>query len=452
MNRLGRRSSVRYLTMVLCAMAMASVPLWAADDADAQAEASTISVVPDEQAGVFSSLKLQEGSDIREFLKVLGDYWHRNIVTSKSVTGPVSINLYDVTYREALDAVLNANGFVYEEDGPFIFVYTAKEYEDRLAAARTMESRVFTLNYITPEQVSELIKTLLSEGSTTAQSPAAGDAAGEAWAGNNCIVIRDYPEVLNEIASLVEAMDHRPTQVLVEATILSARLTDINSLGIDFNVLAGADFEAVEGVVSPLPDAATGEGAVVSGTGISAAFGAGGLSIGLVNNNIGLFIDALESITDTVMLGNPKVLTLNRQEGQVKVGGEQGYLTTESTATSTTQTVETLSTGIILRFRPFVMDDGYIRLELHPEDSTGEVVVKGDFALPEKTTAEVSTNVLVKDGHTIAYRRSVPGYNHDHAFSGSVCGQYSCGGQPVSQYERRCPQGGADLLDYASYY
>ena len=45
-------------------------------------------------------------------------------------------------------------------------------------------------------------------------------------------------------------------------------------------------------------------------------------------------------------------------------------------------------------FRDF---DGYVRMEVHPEDSDGSVV----GGLPRKSTTEVTTNVMVKDGHTV---------------------------------------------------
>ncbi len=51
--------------------------------------------------------------------------------------------------------------------------------------------------------------------------------------------------------------------------------------------------------------------------------------------------------------------------------------------------------------RPFLGRDGYVRLEIHPEDSSGAVVQKGAFVLPSETTTEVTSNVLVRDGHTI---------------------------------------------------
>ena len=201
---------------------------------------------------------------------------------------------------------------------------------------------------------------------------------------------------------------------MVEATIMVASLDDTNRLGINFNVLAGVDFQSAEGVVSRPSqgyntvsaegsqeggEGGTPTGVALSGTAVGAVFGGGGLNIGIVNSNIGLFVDALESITDVATLGNPKVLTLNRQQGELIVGDEIGYISSaESTQVSTTSTVTFLKTGVQLKFRPFVMDDGYIRMELNPEDSDGGLSASD---LPFKKTTEVTTNVLVKDGRTI---------------------------------------------------
>jgi hypothetical protein len=107
----------------------------------------------------------------------------------------------------------------------------------------------------------------------------------------------------------------------------------------------------------------------------------------------------LEGVTDTTVLANPKILTLNKQKGEVIVGKETGYLTTTTTETTSTQTVQFLDTGTRLIFRPYIGDDGYIRMEIHPEDSDGGLQTAAN--LPFKTTTEVTSNVMVKDGHTI---------------------------------------------------
>jgi len=116
-------------------------------------------------------------------------------------------------------------------------------------------------------------------------------------------------------------------------------------------------------------------------------------------DNLSVFLSALEGVTDTTVLANPKVLALNKQKGEVVVGKQIGYLTTTTTETTSTQSVQFLDTGTRLVFRPFVGDDGYIRMEVHPEDSDGGLQTAQN--LPFKTTTEVTTNVMVKDGHTI---------------------------------------------------
>ena len=103
-------------------------------------------------------------------------------------------------------------------------------------------------------------------------------------------------------------------------------------------------------------------------------------------------------MTDTVVLANPKVLALNKQTGEVIVGRKDGYLTTTVTQSSTVQTVDFLETGTRLVFRPYIGDDGYIRMEIHPEDSSGGL---NDANLPFKITTEVTSNIMVRDGHTI---------------------------------------------------
>ena len=56
-----------------------------------------------------------------------------------------------------------------------------------------------------------------------------------------------------------------------------------------------------------------------------------------------------------------------------------------------------LETGTKLSFRPYIGNDGYIRMDIHPKDSDGSVT--GD--LPTETSTEVATNIMVKDGQTI---------------------------------------------------
>ena len=66
-------------------------------------------------------------ANLVEVLRMLSMQSQKNIIASKDVRGTVTANLYNVTIREALDAILAANGYGYREKGNFVYVYTAKE-------------------------------------------------------------------------------------------------------------------------------------------------------------------------------------------------------------------------------------------------------------------------------------------------------------------------------------
>ena len=356
-------------------------------------------------------------ANLLDVLRMLSMQSRKNIIASKNVSGTVSCNLFDVTIEEALAAILHSNGFVSREEGSFIYVYTAEEAAAMKEAARRMETRVFRLYHITAKMASEAIIPALSEGhdlrfseeSEEGVGSSRDDAGGLSYSANEILIVNDYPEHLEAATLVIQELDQRPEQVLIEATILSTKLTEANAFGVDFNVVGGVDFSQFTHnngqVTGPADingsDVATGFDNPTHGVGTGTNFTGpinGGLKVGFVSNNVSAFVAALEGTTDTSVLANPKVLALNKQRGEVLVGREDGYLTTTLTETTATQSVEFLQTGTRLIFRPFISNDGYIRLEIHPEDSTGGL---NSSNLPFKSTTEVTTNVLVKDGHTI---------------------------------------------------
>jgi hypothetical protein len=63
--------------------------------------------------------------------------------------------------------------------------------------------------------------------------------------------------------------------------------------------------------------------------------------------------------------------------------------------------VSFLEVGTQLRLRPFIASDGLIRMEVHPELSTGNVSIQGSLTLPNKETTQVTANIMVRDGATV---------------------------------------------------
>ncbi len=365
------------------------------------AQAAEVSAPADEQiesGPAIQSLSFKKDMSIRDALRFLSAKYQKNIVPSAGVDGIVTVtSLYDVTFKQALQAILGY-GFKYDEDGNFIRVYTAEEYKKVKEDPDRMEQAVFTLYYVNSTEMRKLIAPVLSSNAIVAASTAAmqdteaGDG-GDSLAMRDTLVIYDYPEKLKKVAAMIEAIDVRPPGILLEVTILEAQLKDETAFGIDFSNIAGAaiSISGPEGITS------SGFASSVGGAGSTA-----GLTVGFKIDDVTGFIRALESITDTTVLANPKVLALNKQAGHILIGSEDGYLTTtQISADGAVQQVEFLESGTRLKFRPYVCRDGYIRMEINPEQSKGQVEVTGDFVLPSKDTTQLATNIMVKDGQTI---------------------------------------------------
>jgi type II secretory pathway component GspD/PulD (secretin) len=151
--------------------------------------------------------------------------------------------------------------------------------------------------------------------------------------------------------------------------------------------------------LNPLQQAgALSAGSPIETTGF-ANVGGSGLRIGISSGDFRAFITALETVTDTTILANPKILAVNKQLGQVYIGTKIGYTSqTTQTQTSTTQQVDFLDTGTKLTFRPYIGNDGYIRMDIHPKDSSGTLKANN---IPDEQSTELATNIMVRDGQTI---------------------------------------------------
>ncbi len=86
--------------------------------------------------------------DLGAVLELLSIQSQKNIVASKNVSARVTATLYNVTFKEALDALLHVNGFGYIEQGNFIYVYTLQELEETQKALKKRVAKPVYLNYM----------------------------------------------------------------------------------------------------------------------------------------------------------------------------------------------------------------------------------------------------------------------------------------------------------------
>ncbi|NLS94385.1 MAG: hypothetical protein GXX96_19685 [Planctomycetaceae bacterium] len=337
-----------------------------------------------------------QNEDIRRVLEAISNHAGLNIVVSDAVQGTVTANFAEVDVMEALDAILKSTGFLARKEGNFVFVGAP---DDFVAMEKTLDqlgTRIYRPNYVTATELQTLITPMLSEGagfvsiSTAAEVGIAADesnAGGNAFAGEEVLLIRDYSAVLAEVDQIIAEVDTKPLQVAIEATILSVKLDDSTKMGVSFEFLR--NYPNVRfGIGTPANE-------------LPKTLDNGGLEFAFLDGSLGAFIEALETVQDTNVIATPRVMVLNKHRAEVQIGKSDGYVNSTVTETSTSQSVAFLDTGTILRIRPFISSDGLIRMELHPELSTGEVQISQQFTIPKKEVTQVTTNVMVRDGCTV---------------------------------------------------
>jgi type IV pilus assembly protein PilQ len=338
-----------------------------------------------------------QNTDIRAVLEMIARETGLNIIASRKVTGAVTANLNGVDLETALAAILKSTGFAAAREGNILYIGEPLDLQLMNQSQDRINTRIYRPNYIKASDLQTLFTPLISsEGKITVSAPAMIDipadqnkTGGNAFAGLDTVIVRDYEMVLVQLDEIFAEVDTKPRQVAIEAMILSVRLNDTFKFGVNFSALRDQNNTRLV------------SGSPASGLG-SISVADGGLHFGFLDATAGLFIDCLEKIGDTNVIASPRLTCLNKQRAEIQIGQELGYVsTTTQTETASTQSINFLSVGTLLRIRPYIGNDGLIRLEVHPELSTGTVEVEQGLSLPQKSVTQVTTNVLCPDGCTV---------------------------------------------------
>ncbi len=247
-----------------------------------------------------------------------------------------------------------------------------------------------------------------------------GGTGGNSMSGGDVVIVRDYTGNLKTIEAVIKEIDVAPIQVLIEAVIITVDLEQNQNLGVNFAVvdnlaqdlgtIGNGSILAPNSGFTPaklltVPAAATASAVAAAGRlngGVNApGFNSNtdGIKFGFVGKNVSGFVNALETLGETRVLASPRILVLNKQKAEIQLGQRLGYPTITQNFTSTVQQIQFLNTGTLLRLRPFVSSDGMVRMEIHPERSTGSV--PPPQFIPSQNTAEMTTNVMIPDGATL---------------------------------------------------
>jgi type II secretory pathway component GspD/PulD (secretin) len=191
--------------------------------------------------------------------------------------------------------------------------------------------------------------------------------------------VEDTPEGMPRMVALLREIDSRPKQIMIEAKILEITLDNDESFGVDWNKIISADGVnrfGTKGLSTPTSP---------------------GLFFNFVNKNVTAYLNALSTKDRVHTLATPKLLTLENQEATTNIGDNLGYRLTTTINNVTSESIQFLETGVILRVIPNVDGDGKISLRVRPEVSSGSVL----GGIPSKKTTQVTTQMVAEDGQTI---------------------------------------------------
>jgi type II secretory pathway component GspD/PulD (secretin) len=309
---------------------------------------------------------------LSEVLNMISRQERVNILMSNEVDVSVSFNVFDLTVTEAIEAISNAAGYAVERRGGNYFIIE-RDDAGRYATSNLTQVRTFRLEYADPDELQTMLAPYLSELGEISVLPE-----------RRLLTIEDAPDFLERFETIIRDVDHQPRQILIEAKILEVTLTSEDSFGIDWS-----DIFTVRNSSGTFGT----QGLLEAGGAATAGF-----FLTLTDEQLLLLFNALESRGRVQTLSTPKLLALENTEASVIIGDRRGFQVTTTINQVTSETIEFLESGVILRVTPQVDRDGRVLLDVHPEVSTGNVDANG---IPSQVTTEVTTQLIVPSGRTV---------------------------------------------------
>jgi MSHA biogenesis protein MshL len=378
------------------------------------------------------------------------------------VGGTISVNLKDVTVREALDSLRDLYGYEYRIEGTRVFVQSA-----------ALQTRVFRVNYLVGQRLGRSEVRVIS-GSVAPQQAGGvarvtdsariqtstrsdfwkdledtlriiiGAEPGRSIVVNpqaGVIVVRGMPEDMRSIEQYLRAIKLSvERQVMLEAKIVEVTLAEAHQAGINWAAFPSG--QAQFGVLGPNASLATSgplvspnltsdpfnraiASSAVAGSVIPGVPGGSLFGLAFQTRNFAALLDFLEAQGSVQVLSSPRIATLNNQKAVLKVGTDEFFITNVQSGTTTTttvvggttQSIPTLTlqpffSGVALDITPQIDEASNVILHIHPSVSTvvqddrrvnlGSIF--GDLTLPlaRSTVSETDSIVKVGDSNIVA--------------------------------------------------
>lgn len=330
------------------------------------------------------SLTVDE-APVVQVLQSLADMGKYSLVMAPGIKGTLSLQLHDIPFPQALQAVASSAGLVLRQQGTILYVDSQAGLRERQAhqaaeLARKQQNLPLIDDSIMVRyaQAAELAKAgeklLSGRGMLTVDTRM------------NRLLIRDDKARVRAFQAWVERMDLPVGQVELAAHIVTINESSLEALGVKWQLAEGG----------------TGSGKVSADVSVSQATSRLGFNIGRISARLlALELSALEQKQQLEIIASPRLLTSHMQPASIKQGSEIPYQVSsgESGATS----VEFKEAVLGMEVTPTVLQNARIRLKLRiSQNMPGQVLKQGDGETLTIDKQEIETIVEVKSGETLA--------------------------------------------------
>jgi type II secretory pathway component GspD/PulD (secretin) len=192
---------------------------------------------------------------------------------------------------------------------------------------------------------------------------------------SNSIILRGEAPDVNDAARLIDSLDKKAPQILIEGKVVEVSQSGLSDIGIVWG--------EQQGIFKFSVDRSTG--------GISQA------------DDVAGALDALIASGKARLIANPKITALDRKEAEINIGSRIPYAVPAGYSSTYAQwTVQYIDAGVNLKILPSVAGDGTIVATIRPEVSNiseWSATSAGEF--PVISTRNASVTVRLKDGETL---------------------------------------------------
>ncbi len=331
-------------------------------------------------------------TQLSDAIKILIKETGLNVVAPETMPGYVNIALKDVTIKNALDAILLSYGYNYKLEGNIVRIYKEE------SAQKKLSMEMIPLKYASATEVKTSLDKIFPPGSIQINAP------------TNSLLVREEPKVIEEMKKVIQMLDVKTRQILIETRIVNANESFSRDMGINWGGAlqnrSGENKVFGMSVGGTFGDTATpGNNFVINLPAQSQPFGNIGIVLGSLNNNLrlDLALQLAEEKGKAKVVSAPRILTLDNKRATIRSGATlriRSVPVGSFVTTSSNVSITEVSTGVELGVTPQISGEDHVLLTVDVSQSEPNYARTVEN-IPEIRDQRASTSILLKDGETV---------------------------------------------------